>query len=80
MKTVLWMLVLLFGLAACAGNGTTVSVKTDSAGRELDTLGNKIEEKAAVVGDSVKAIYKDIKASVQAGIDSIKQAHQDTTH
>jgi len=70
----------LVGLAACNDNGTTVSVNTDSAGRELDTLGSKIEEKAAVIGDSVKATYKDIKERVKAGIDSIKQAHQDTTH
>ena len=74
------VLILTLGLAACTNNGTTVTVKTDSIGKELDTLGSKIEEKAEAVGDSVKAKFKDIKETVKARMDSINRDNTDTTH
>jgi hypothetical protein len=76
MRNGLCLLILLLGLAACNDSGSTISVKTDSIGRELDTLGEKIEEKAVVVGDSVKEKFKDIKEAVTNRLDSIKQDRQ----
>lgn len=66
-------LLMLLGMVACNNGTTTVSVKTDSVGQELDTLGGKIGEKAEQVGDSVKARFNDIKESVKDRIDSIKR-------
>ena len=73
MRRGLYVLMLVISGAGCNESGTTISVNTDSIARELDTLGNKIEEKAAVTGDSVEAKYKDIKESVNARIDSIRK-------
>jgi len=42
--------------------------------------GKRDSEKAEQVGDSVKEKLKDIKITVNAGMDSIKQAHRDTIH
>jgi len=69
----------MLSLAACNERGTTGTVKTDSVGRELDTLGAKIEEKVDVAGDSVKAAYNDLKERVKAGQDSIRNRRNDKT-
>jgi hypothetical protein len=76
MRNGLCLLILLLGLAACNDSGNTISVKSDSIGRELDTLGEKIEEKAEVVGDSVKETFKDIKEAVNNRLDSIERDRQ----
>ena len=81
MKNGWCLFLLLVGLAACTNNNsTTVTVKTDSIGKELDTLGNKIGEKAEQVGDSVKAAFNNIKESVKTRMDSIKRNPKDTIH
>lgn len=77
MRNGLCLLILLLGLGGCNDRGGTISVKSDSIGRELDTLGEKIEEKAAIVGDSVKETFKDIKEAVNNRIDSIKRDRQE---
>lgn len=78
MKNGFGAVILLLSLMACNDSSRTVSVKTDSIGRELDTLGNKIEKKAEQVSDSVKAEFNDIKTAVSNRIDSVKRARRDT--
>jgi hypothetical protein len=79
MKTGRCLWILFLSLAACNQAGNTVSVKTDTFSKELDTLGNSIQKKAEVVGDSVKAKLNAIKITVNAQVDSIRRAHRDTT-
>ncbi len=66
------LMIVMVGLAACSNAGDSVTVKTDSLDKTLDTLGNQIDKKAAQVGDSVNAKLKNLKESVNAGLDSIK--------
>jgi len=77
MKKSVCLLMVMLSLAACNERDTTVTVKTDSVGRALDTLGAKIEEKVNVAGDSVKAAYNNLKERVKAGQDSIRNRHND---
>ena len=78
MKNGWYFLILLLGLSACTNDGRTISVQTDSVGRELDTLGTKISQKAVAVGDSVSERLNNIKEVVAHKIDSIR-VHRDTT-
>ncbi|HUQ97342.1 MAG TPA: hypothetical protein VM010_06730 [Chitinophagaceae bacterium] len=77
MRRGLYVLIWVISLAGCSESGTTISVNKDSLANELDTLGQHIEEKAAVAGDSVKAKYNDIKERVTARIDSIEENSRD---
>lgn len=79
MKQAVWFLMLIV-LVSCADNGAAVQQKTDSLGRELDTLGGKIEEKAEELGDSVTSKFNDLKEAVNNRMDSIKRARKDSTH
>ena len=70
MKKVLVVFVMTLGFAACNNGEGGINIKTDSLGRELDTLGNKIEEKAEQVWDSTKAKANELKTGIEARLDS----------
>ncbi len=80
MKPAFAMLLFVTLFGSCANGNSDVSVKADSLGRELDTLGAKIAKKTDVLEDSAKSKFQDFKASVKAGVDSIQEAHRDTTN
>ena len=80
MKTVFLVLMVVAGLAGCNENGTTVSVKTDSLGRELDTLGEKIEEETenagAVIGEKAEKAGDYIETKAERAGDTIKAKYK----
>lgn len=78
MKKVLLVFVMALGFTACNEESTTINVNRDSLGRELDTLGNKIEEKAEQVWDSAKVKATDLKEGIEARIDSAGKKRVDT--
>ncbi len=73
MKKLFVILVLVGGLASCNESGTSINIKGDSLGKELDTLGNKIGEKAEQVWDSTKLKARDLKEGVEDRIDSARK-------
>ena len=70
MKKVLLVFVMALGFAACNNDGGEVEVKTDSLGKELDTLGRKIGDKAEQVWDSTKVKAGALKEDIEARFDS----------
>ena len=79
MKKCFLGLVLVAGLTACNNNGSTTEVKVDSLKKELDTLGEKIDEKADKLWDSTREKAKDLKESIEARFDSVKKEKKDTS-
>ncbi len=87
MKTFLIASVITGCLAACTGTGTKTEVKIDSTtikdvGNKLDTLSDRIGEKAEQVWDTTKEKAKDLKNRIESSIerskDSIKARRRDT--
>ena len=78
MKKVLVVFVMAFGFVACNDDGVNVNVNTDSLGNRLDTLGNKIEEKAEQVWDSTKSKAGQLKEDIEARFDSADKKRSDT--
>ena len=72
MKKVLLVFVMALGFTACNEESTTINVNRDSLGRELDTLGNKIGEKAEQVWDSTKVKAGALKEDIEARFDSVR--------
>ena len=70
MKKVLVVFVMALAFAACNEEGVKVNVNTDSLDSRLDTLGNKIGEKAEQIWDSTKSKAGDLKEGIEARIDS----------
>ena len=65
------ILVIIF-FTSCNENGVSVKGQADSLGKELDTLGTKIEQKAEQVWDSTKVKAGEIKDKVEEKWDSSK--------
>jgi hypothetical protein len=78
MKKVLVVFVMVFGFAACNNDGINVTVDRDSLGKKLDTLGNKIEDKAEQVWDSTKSKAGQLKEGIEARFDSAGKKRNDT--
>jgi hypothetical protein len=78
MKKVLLVFVMALGFGACNEESTNINVNRDSLGRELDTLGNKIGEKAEQVWDSAKVKAADLKQDIEARFDSAGKKKEDT--
>ena len=78
MKKVLVVFVMALGFGGCNEESTTINVNRDSLGRELDTLGNKIGEKAEQVWDSAKVKATDLKENIEARLDSVGNKRKDT--
>lgn len=72
MKKVLLVFMMALGFAACNNDGAEVEIKTDSLGRELDTLGKKIGDKAEQVWDSTKVKAGELKEVIEARFDSVR--------
>ena len=77
MKKIFITVVLAGGLMACNDNANNVTIKTDSLQQDLDTLGEKIEDKAGEAWDSTKSKAKDLKEGIEARFDTLKKDIKD---
>jgi hypothetical protein len=77
MKKIFIMVALAGGLVACNDNANNVTIKTDSLKQDLDTLGDKIEDKADQALDSAKSKAKDLKEGIEARFDTLKKDIKD---
>ena len=71
MKAIITIFILAF-FASCNESSVSVEGKADSLGKELDTLGTKIEKKAEQIWDSTKEKAGDLKDEVEQRWDSSK--------
>ena len=70
MKKLISAIFLVGVLTACNENGVSVEGKIDSLDNKLDTLGQKIEQKAEQVWDSTKEKAGDLKDKAEQKWDS----------
>ncbi len=56
-------------LGSCNNDGSSTEIKFDSIGRELDTLGKKIDTTLDKAWDSTKEKAKDLKNMIEIKLD-----------
>ena len=72
MKQFISAILIMSLITSCNETGVSVKGQADSLGKELDTLGSKIEKKAEQVWDSTKVKAGEIKDKVEEKWDSSK--------
>lgn len=73
-KKVLGVFVLSFLLISCTDSGSSTRLTVDSTVKKLDSVAEKIGEKAEQGWDSVKAKAKDVKESLDETFDKKKDS------